>query len=266
MDLTSTRTALARADDSRWFRAWRRGPISRARLFCLHHAGGSASLFRNWHEQLPADLEVVAIALPGREQRIDERRFTRMEPLVADLSRVIRPLLDLPYALFGYSMGATIGFELLRSIERGGLPGAALFIAAGRQAPQCPPRAGALHTLDDSGFCEEFLRKNYSPQLQQLLANDELRAFFTPQLRADMELIETYTYRESVPLRCPIVACGGREDPDVHESDVEAWAAHTRGAFRPHFFSGEHAFVRSAGADLVAMLRRELCQVIEGLD
>jgi surfactin synthase thioesterase subunit len=39
-----------------------------------------------------------------------EAPHTALAPLVAELSQALEPLLDRPYAFFGHSMGALIGF------------------------------------------------------------------------------------------------------------------------------------------------------------
>jgi hypothetical protein len=41
------------------------------RLVCLPHAGGSASVFKEWGSNLPR-IEVQAVRNPGRAERIDE--------------------------------------------------------------------------------------------------------------------------------------------------------------------------------------------------
>src|SRR5207253_2592497 len=88
----------------------------RQRLLCFSFAGGGASFYRGWAGELPADIELVAVQLPGRENRTREPALTRIEDIVVALDRELRPLADgTPLALFGHSMGALVAFELARA-------------------------------------------------------------------------------------------------------------------------------------------------------
>ena len=46
---------------------------AKMRLICFHYAGGGASIFQQWGAQLPEYIEVVAIQLPGREDRFKDQ-------------------------------------------------------------------------------------------------------------------------------------------------------------------------------------------------
>src|SRR5439155_1489615 len=105
-------------DLQEWLPYRKARPDARIRLFCFAYAGGTASMFRGWQERLPSHVEVCAVQLPGRESRIHEPPMTRMNQLVDSLVPVIAPLLDRPFALFGYSLGAAIAFETARGIKR----------------------------------------------------------------------------------------------------------------------------------------------------
>ncbi|MEI6181531.1 MAG: thioesterase domain-containing protein, partial [Chloroflexales bacterium] len=106
----------------RWFVRPRPQPQARLRLFCLPYAGGTASIFRTWPTSVSPSIEVWAIQLPGRETRFHEPRLTRLDELSAILVDVISPHLNLPYAIFGHSMGALIGFALARRLRDQGFP------------------------------------------------------------------------------------------------------------------------------------------------
>ena len=54
--------------DDRWIVRFR--PVHRPglRLICFPYAGGGASIYRSWAEEISGDIEVCAIQLPGREE------------------------------------------------------------------------------------------------------------------------------------------------------------------------------------------------------
>ena len=91
------------------------------RLFCFHYAGSGGSVFRPWTKRFSDQVELVAVQLPGRENRFDEPLLESMELVTTHLADALPPLLDKPYAFFGHSTGALISFELARVLRRCGL-------------------------------------------------------------------------------------------------------------------------------------------------
>lgn len=217
---------------------------ARLRLFCLPYAGGGASVFRTWPVGLPPDVEVCPIQLPGRETRLAEAPFSRLAALVDALGEGLRPYLDLPFALFGHSMGALVGFELARRLRgRYGSSPRHLFVSA-RRAPHLPERRPPIHRLPDPALVEELRRLNGTPEA--VLRNGELMRLMLPALRADLAVCETYVHVEQAPLECPVSALGGVDDLEVPGGDLAAWAEQTRGPFALHMLPGDHFFLQGS--------------------
>ena len=136
------------------------------RLFCFSYAGGGATVFRPWMRQMSSDIEVGAIQLPGREIRLRERPFVRLDSLVEALVPILQPWLDQPFAFFGHSMGALIGFELARLLRRKNLPLPRMLIASAYCAPNQLHRLSKrpMHTLNDGDFVRELRSLNGTPE------------------------------------------------------------------------------------------------------
>lgn len=238
---------------SPWFVRPRPNPHAQSRLFCLPYAGGGASIFRNWPAKLSAHLEVCPISLPGREARFRDRPFTLMPDLVSELAEALRPVLDLPFAFFGHSMGALIAFELARRIRRtaGSMP-AGLLVSGCR-----PPRSEFLdpgvYALPDGEFLDRLSRR-YRAIPNAVRANAELLELVLPTLRADFELLARYEYRDDEALTCPILALGGDRDDTVSPEDLRGWAEYTRGPFNCRTVPGDHFFLKSAESELLAIV------------
>jgi surfactin synthase thioesterase subunit len=94
-------------------------PVTRPRvgLFYLPHAGGSATAYHAWPADLPDDVEVAAVQLPGRTYRIKEDPFFRMDPLIEALIAALEPYLDRPFVMLGHSLGALTAFEVVRRLQ-----------------------------------------------------------------------------------------------------------------------------------------------------
>lgn len=232
-------------------------PAAAMRLLCIPYAGVGASVYRAWPRAMPATIEVRLAQLPGREGRFREPAAVRLDPLVAGLTAACAPLLDKPLAIFGYSLGALIGFELARALRRGhGIEPAYLAVAA-RRAPHLPERFPPLHRLPDAELVAE-LRRRYDGIPEAILADPELLALFLPILRADVAVMASYRYAPEPPLRAPIAAFGGRDDREVGRTDLEAWADQTTGAFDVRVFTGGHFFLQSEGSGVIAAVAADL--------
>jgi medium-chain acyl-[acyl-carrier-protein] hydrolase len=255
--------ASSRVSYSRWTSGTSVEPSSktRLRLFCFPHAGSGASIFREWSAALPPAIEVCPVQLPGRESRWTEPPFTRLVSLVETLVIALRPLLDLPFAFFGHSMGAFISFELARQLRRENSENPAHLFVSGARAPQIPDPDPPIHQLPDSAFVEELRRLNGMPD--EVLQNAELMQVVLPTLRADVTMCETYVYSaDEEPLSCPISAYGGQEDRKVIYKDLAGWNAQTRNASTMQIFPGDHFFLYSAREPLLRAVSAELSGIL----
>ncbi len=208
-----------------WTTCYRSSRPARVRLFCFPYAGGSASIFRAWSSGLAPEIELCAVHLPGRERRMMEPPFTRLAPMVETLAQSLEPQMDLPFAFFGHSMGALISFELARRLRLEGQRGPDHLFVSGHRAPQLPPPRPPIYQLPEQEFVEELRRFEGTPE--EILQNVELLQLLIPALRADFEVVGTYSHAAEAPLDCPISVFGGREDSEVSEEELENWRDQT---------------------------------------
>jgi medium-chain acyl-[acyl-carrier-protein] hydrolase len=248
-------TARANTDD--WIVRFHEIPQPHLRLFCFPNAGGAVAQFRTWHQSLPAGVEVCPVQLPGQGSRFREEPFTRLQPLAETLAEVLSPCLDVPYAFWGYSMGALISFVLAHELKRRGAHGpASLFIAA-RSAPHVPPVVSPIHTLPEPQFITEVQRR-YNGIPEAILQERELLSLLLPVLRANFEMIETYTFPGDRLLDIPMMAFGGLQDPTVNTRQIAAWGELTSQTFRYFMFPGDHFFLQNHLPAILQIVTREL--------
>ena len=231
----------------------------RLRLFCFPFAGGGTQAYRTYGQMLPAGVEVCAVQLPGRERRFGAPAPTSVAETVASLLPVMRQMLDLPYAIFGHSLGALTGFELARGMRAAGMPLPLHLIASAHRGPQLPDPDPPIHGLPDDEFIAELSKLNGTPK--EVFESPELVELMLPLLRADFAAAETYHYQDQAPLSCPLTALGGDADPEVSVDEIEAWGEQTEAAFDFQILDGDHFFFQQSQARFIQILN----DVLDGL-
>ncbi len=233
-----------------WLAARGRRPDARVRLFCLPHAGSGAVAYQPWIDGLPDHVDVCRVQLPGRETRFVEPALDSIEPLVEALLQGLSPHLDRPWAVFGHSMGAIVGFELVRAARAAGARTPLVLFASGHRAPHLPRPRPAVAYASQERFLAEVRWMGGTPD--EVLSDPEMLDIVLPTLRADVNVWETYVYREQPPLECALTALGGREDRVATPAEIEGWAQHTAGRHGHHVLEGDHFFLET---DRDALLR-----------
>jgi len=225
-------------------------------LICFPHAGAGASTFWRWRPHLPPDIEMWAAQLPGREERMEEPRFTTIPPLVDALVDGLRGLLNRPYGFFGHSLGALVAFELARALHRRGEPSPRFVAVSAMIAPQL--------------FEPTAIRDKSTEEMLSLLAqmHPPLKSL-TPGARAiaesmvqvvhdDVAMAGRYRYVADAPLPCPLIAFGGTDDPLAEGPGLASWRTQTRSDFACTVFPGDHFYLFDHAPKLLAQMSARL--------
>jgi medium-chain acyl-[acyl-carrier-protein] hydrolase len=179
-----------------------------------------------------------------------------MEHLVEELEPALIPILDLPFALFGHSLGALIAFEIARSLRHNHALEPVHFFASGCAAPHLPLINSPVHNLPERDFISHLRRMEGTPT--QVLEDVELMEFLLPLLRADFAVRETYRFVPDDSSVCPLTAIGGSEDREVAVDRVAAWCRHTLGAFTHVTLTGGHFFLNGPNPLLLDIIAAKL--------
>ena len=207
---------------------------------------------------------MLAVQLPGRESRLGERPLDDIK----DMARAIQPAIaaasDLPYAIFGHSMGALVAFELTLSLEaHDGRAPSHLFVSA-RRSPDEPSTEPPVHALPEPEFLDE-LQRRYGAVPDAVRREPDLLALLVPTLRADIRAIETYAFGGDRKVQCPLHVYGGLEDQHPRPSQLGGWQRVAARDVRVRLFAGDHFYLNAQRdaltADIAAQWVDDLARV-----
>ncbi|MCX4807324.1 alpha/beta fold hydrolase [Streptomyces sp. NBC_01214] len=240
---------------SSWLRRYETEAPPRMRLLCLPHAGGSAGFFHTWRAAFGDDVEVLAVRYAGRQERIAEEPLTDLEEIADAISADLLPYLDVPLAIFGHSMGASVGYEIAIRLEARHHVVPELLMVSCCKAPH-------LRTTREAGFGtdEELLAEvvRLGGTDAVLLDDPDLRELTLPAIRADFTAVARYTARRGVPLACPVVGYVGDNDPDITAAHVAGWADIAPKGFDFRVLPGGHFYLVDQRDALVGDIRARL--------
>lgn len=209
------------------------------RLFCLPYAGSGASLYAQWSKYVDQDIEVCPIQLPGRENRRNETLCNDVEKITSEIVDAISDLLDKPFAIFGYSMGGILAYELtLKLYERFNVKPEKLFMSASSIFRD--KKVLEVSCMNETQLME-YLKKSCGVPLE-ILSDKYFRQEFFPIIKNDYTLIEKYQFNyKKVP--CDIVAFASREDQEVFYRNIRLLRFFSKD-FELHHMFGNHFFIR----------------------
>jgi surfactin synthase thioesterase subunit len=237
-----------------WLRRYHPAPDATHQLLCLAYAGGSASYFVPVARALAPAIDVLAVQYPGRQDRYRQPCLTSMEELADRVTEIVAPVIDRPMAIFGHSMGASLGYEIARRLTDRGID-PELLVVSGRRAPSAV-RDERFHEKSDDEFIAEIGRLGGTETA--LLADPEVRAMVLPAVRADYRLAELYRHTPGTEPRCPVLALVGDADPKADIDEVRRWADHSDGPFELEVFPGGHFYLNGAVPRVLEHIRSRL--------
>lgn len=207
--------------------------------------------YARWRRLLPSWVDVWPVEWPGRGARMDEALATNPHTLAAQLADELSAHLDVPYAVFGHSLGAIIAFELVHNLLDRGARAPAVLFASGAEAPAVRDNSKWCLPLNDEALLQELRRLRGTPD--EVLSNMELMQSVLSVLRADFMMCGAYVYGMRPRLPCSLHVFGGADDETSNEG-LRAWEQETSASFRMDVLPGHHFFIHTRQAELIDLI------------
>lgn len=226
------------------------------KLICIHHAGGGASTFINWQENIRGNAEVIPIQLPGHENLIRYPFVQSVDEAVSKICDAVKDYIKSNnYSVFGHSMGGIIAFELAKRLESEGIYPDKCFISATKiEKDEC---LFNTEDMDDEKFSERVFAYGGIDESCELFQYPEYRALYMKIFRADFSIIDKYKY-DGIKLRCPIEAFCGKDDPMENIEDMHSWEQYTESEVGYTLFDGGHFYFNENCSEICDVIVKKI--------
>jgi pyochelin biosynthetic protein PchC len=195
------------------------------------HSGGGPNRYLRLVGDLPDDVEILGLTLPGRERRRTEPPGATLDEVLSSLATIPSP--EVPTLILGHSLGATIGLHLAHALGEHCVG----LIASGQE-----PRDGA-GWLSEHSSDEDVLRllELGGDMPSVFMADTGWRTALLDNLRADLRLgAESVERSRGVRLDVPITVLCGCEDRLIDQEALAGWSAYSAAECEVHVLSGGH--------------------------
>ena len=235
----------------------RRG-TDECRYLLLPPAGGTVGTLRHV-AGAAGGAEVWAAEYPGRGERLHVPPAASLEQLAEHLTGellVRDPAWVRRTVVAGFGMGAFVAVELAQRLRTRCGPLPAAVVAVGTPAPQRRVR-GRYRRLGEDSLLEVLGGEGFVPDRGNR-ASFEVWAYAVDLLRRDVALTAAYRGPAATPVRCPLAALCGEDDPVATEDATGAWCDWTTAAFLAATVPGRHLglLAPGRGAEFWRWMRR----------
>lgn len=229
-------------------------------LFILPFAGGCKDSFKRLIEYIDKRIEVTAIEYPGRGERAREPLVNTFQELFSDAANTAQSMRNerIPYSVFGYSMGAIIGYEFLRGNILPGKTKRNFFCA------QISPKERAkefnliksesddiiINTIKDMGGINECLDRN-----------KRFHDIYIKPVLSDIKALYQYRFKESrIKIKTDITLFYSNKETTL--KDMHKWSELIEGDIEYCQYEGNHFFIQEHYFDIARTINdRLLCNI-----
>ncbi len=228
----------------------------RIQLFILPFAGGSASSFRRISELIIDEVDTIAVEYSGHGSRAKQPLASNIHEMMEDTTSFILERRDgnLPYAVFGYSMGTLLGYELLVNQR---IPGCLLHFFIGAEVA---PQTRALELRQEKDITDEKVL-NRAAELggldERMLNNKRFCDIYIKPMIADYKHFFEYRYvdyKRKLKCNASFFYC----EYDTHLRDVVGWEQLIEGRFDYHEMGNNHFFINDQYKKMADIINKNL--------
>ncbi|MDO4321563.1 MAG: thioesterase domain-containing protein [Lachnospiraceae bacterium] len=223
-------------------------------LFLLPFAGGNATSFQKMTEHLDSFIQTVTVEYSGRGSRLNEGDITDYGIFRNDVVEYIKShrKKDKPYAIFGYSMGAALAYEIASQNLLGEAPVHLFYGARACIADESLPK------LSDEEFIEHA--KTMGGFDERVTRNKRLFRLFIHPLKDDYNIAKQFRFEKGELPFCDCTVLYSEKDTPF--DTVRKWKRLTTGKTEFFEFGNNHFFVLEHYEEIAKIINQTLMKNI----
>lgn len=236
---------------------WQNIMSKKIQLFCIPFAGGSSTAFNELCQNLDEFVVPYVIEYPGRGSRMKEPFAENLEMLMKDVKEQIvnSRIPGIPFALFGYSMGTAIAYDMAQfELEESPVH---LFASA---------REALFHYIKSQEYAlmerDEFKQKiiDFGGINEQILKNERFLDIYMKPIYADYKLWNQYVYKEKGKLNCKITVFYSEKDTPYEK--VIGWREMTKKRVDFYEYGRNHFFIQHHAKEMAEIINKNLFEYL----
>lgn len=247
---------MCKGEFDQWIKVFQPRKSAQIKILCFPYAGGGASEYRYWPEFLTDNIELWAVQLPGREDRIQEAFYDDVEVVIKELHNVIGEKMDTPFLLFGHSMGAILAYEFAKRLKKYDSKEPEHLYLSGRAAVKDSSKQKQFTSMSEREL--EWMAIHKLGTSDIIMEQPELKKIFLRTLHADFKMIEAYHASEGNKLTCPVSVFYGLSDDSYMEEQYREWSSVTEGTFKSEAFEGGHQFINENTESVIQAILKDI--------
>lgn len=230
--------------------------LEKIQLFCIPYAGGKADDFYHLGECIDESIKIEAVEYSGHSKRIGEPFYNTFDEMVCDAAKQINDKINSDrIALFGYSMGSVVAYEIIANDLLKVKP-YYLFIAA-HEAPGEHWNSMEYADLDDKAFVDMLVNFGGIDRIDdKMIHNRFFQKMILNPIKADYNLISQYNLSSEKLLNIP---CTMIYSPnDVTSVQASKWQNRFENQIEFIEIGNNHFFIKDEYQQLADIISKRL--------
>lgn len=225
--------------------------MKQLQLFLLPFAGGSTISFKKLVTMIDSRIEPITIEYAGRMTRRKENYIKNYKCFLRDVVIQIQKqkIDNMPYAVFGYSLGSVLAYDLLSQRMLAGIPVHAFVCAKGSLIEE----NRSYSEYSESDFIQEIAMLGGTDE--RILINKRFRSIYLEPIKADYAILEQYIFEAGkIPCDTTVIYC--EKDPAAYE--VHDWTKLVEGTVDYYEMGSDHFFIKQHWQEVAEIINGHL--------